>query len=683
MEPSIFQDEGAEEAIAGAELGPNRNLGFARWLIPAVAGTWSLFQLSLVYVVLSSDIVRVAHLVFAISLVYLSYPLLKKPRKGRLGALLSDQERTPIPDLCLAVLAGVAAAYYALDYLGIAERQGLPIPRDFVLGIALLIFLLEAARRALGPALPCIALSFIVLCFCGPNLPDFIAFRRITPSQLLGQLTMSTEGIYGVPLYVSASMVFLFVLFGAILERTGGGHYFVQLAFSLLGGFRGGPAKAAVLASGLTGLVSGSSIANTVTTGTFTIPLMKRCGYPAEKAAAIEVAASTNGQLMPPIMGAAAFIIAERCNMPYISVVRAAFVPAIVSYLALILITHLEACKLGLKGMPREELPKFIPVFLGGLHFLIPLALLITLLVQRYSPQLAAFWSIIGLAGTVTAREVFVDVGQGKGVRGALLRSGHLLWDSLVAGGKGMMGIGVAVAAAGIIVGVMTLGPGSLVTELIAKISGGRLPLILLFTAGTSLILGMGLPTTANYIVISTLVAPTILTLSRNAGLDVPIIAAHLFCFFFGILADDTPPVGLAAYAAAAIAKSNPIATGIQGFFYDMRTALLPFMFFFNTDLLLIGIHSPLHILVIFVTATIAMFAFASLTQNYLLCRNALHESVILVAVTGVLLRPDLFVNWLKLPGKGACYAAGALGYGLVMLLQHLRRGSTENKEQV
>ncbi|MBT3379740.1 MAG: TRAP transporter permease [Lentisphaerae bacterium] len=682
MEPSISQLEGTAEAITVAEAIPERSAGFARWLIPALAGAWSLFQLSLAFLVISSDIVRVVHLVFAISLVFLSYPLLKKPRKGRLGALFSDRSKTPIPDAALAVMAALSAAYFALDYVGISGRQGLPITRDFILGIALLILLLEAARRALGPALPTIAFTFIVLCLCGPDLPDFIAFRRVTPAQLLGQLTMSTEGVYGVPLYVSASMVYLFVLFGAILERTGGGHYFVQLAFSLLGGFRGGPAKAAVLASGLTGLVSGSSIANTVTTGTFTIPLMKRCGYPAVKAAAVEVAASTNGQLMPPIMGAAAFIIAERCNLPYLSVVRAAFVPAVVSYLALIFITHLEACKLGLKGMPREELPVFRTVLVGGLHFLIPLGLLIILLVQRYSPQLAAFWSIIVLAGTVTIREAALDLRKGRGVRGALIRSGILLWKSLVAGGKNMMGIGVAVAAAGIIVGVMTLGPGSLVTELIGKLSGGRLSLVLLLTAATSLVLGMGLPTTANYIVVSTLVAPTILTLSGNAGLAVPVIAAHLFCFFFGILADDTPPVGLAAYAAAAIAKSNPIATGVQGFLYDMRTALLPFMFFFNTDLLLIGIHSPLHMLLIFVTATIAMFAFASLTQNYLLCQNALHESGVLIAVTAILLRPDLFVDWLNLPGKWVCYTVGSLGYALVMLLQHLRQGSVKKQRQ-
>ncbi len=652
------------------EYGPRHLTGNTGRLVGCVAATWSLFQLLLPYVLtLNSDIVRAVHLVFAITLVFLSYPAVKKRVLAGVWGALSRRDAVPLVDVILACAAGCAAAYYALDYVGIAQRLGSPIARDYVFGVLLLVLLLEAARRALGPALPCIAVVFTVLCFFGPELPRFAAFKRVSPNQLLSQLTMSTEGIYGLPLYVSASMVFLFVLFGAILEKSGGGHYFVQLAFSLLGRFRGGPAKAAVLASGMTGLVSGSSIANTVTTGTFTIPLMKRCGYPPEKAAAVEVAASTNGQLMPPIMGAAAFIIAERCNLPYLQVVRAAFIPAVISYLALIFITHLEACKLGIEGLPREQLPPFRETLVGGLHFLLPLALLIGLLVSRYSPELSAFWAILALVAMILGRDQVAALRNGSGQLPALRHSLELVWDSLVTGGRNMMGIGVAVATAGVIVGIMTLGPGSLITELIGQLSGGNLMLTLMLTAMVSLVLGMGLPTTANYIVISTLVVPAILTLSAEANVAVPIIAAHLFCFFFGILADDTPPVGLAAYAAAAIAKSDPIKTGIQGFVYDMRTALLPFMFFFNTQLLLIGVDSFAHGAAIFVTATIAMFAFASLTQNYFLLPNRPIEAVLLAAVTVLLLRPRL-LPWAS---PGVWIAVGCCLYAVVFIKQRLR----------
>jgi len=677
-------------AIEEVEFGPRRVRGAGRRLVSVLAGVWSLFQLSLPYSVelpgfgrLNSDIVRTIHLVFAIALVYLCYPAARKRKFTGFRSFLSARTRVPAVDAALALGAAVAAGYYAFDYVGLGQRQGLPLARDIFFGVLLLVLLLEASRRALGPALPCIALCFMGLCFLGPDLPDFIAFKRVSPNQLLGQLTMSTEGIYGIPLYVSASMVFLFVLFGATLEKSGGGRWFVQVAFSLLGRFKGGPAKAAVLASGMTGLVSGSSIANTVTTGTFTIPLMKRCGYPAEKAAAVEVAASTNGQLMPPIMGAAAFIIAERCNLPYIEVVRAAFVPAVVSYLALLFITHLEASKLGLQGLPAAEVPRFRSVFPKGVHFLIPLALLVTLLFRRYSPELSAFWAILALMGLIVVRDLVRAGREGAPFAPALRGSLQLIWESLVAGGRAMMGIGVAVATAGIIVGVMTLGLGSLVTEVIIRLSGGNLALMLGLTACISLLLGMGLPTTANYIVISTLVAPAILLAAGQAGLAVPLIAAHLFCFFFGILADDTPPVGLAAYAAAAIAGSDPIKTGIQGFIYDMRTALLPFMFFFNTELLLINVHSFWHAAGVFVTATVAMFAFAALTQNWLIVRNRPHEAAALALATLVLLRPEWCQRRLGCGDRLAWYAVGCALFAAVCGLQHLRRTRQGRSGQV
>ncbi|NIA21600.1 MAG: TRAP transporter fused permease subunit, partial [Anaerolineaceae bacterium] len=508
--------------------------------------------------------------------------------------------------------------------------------------------------------------------------------------RLVGQLTLSTEGIYGIPLRVSASTVFLFVLLGAMLEHSGGGHYFVQLAFSLLGRFKGGPAKAAVLASGMTGLVSGSSIANTVTTGTFTIPLMKRCGYPAEKAAAVEVAASTNGQLMPPIMGAAAFIIAEYCRMPYLEVVRAAFIPAIISYLALIYITHLEASKLGLRGLPKAELPRFLTVFLGGIHFLVPLAILIVMLLRGWSAQMAAVNAIAALAALVVARSVIQSRRAGRRLADGLRAGMGILWKSMVAGGRGMMAVGVACATAGIIVGVVNLGLGHNITEIVASLSGGNIFLILALTAFVSLVLGMGLPTTATYIVMASLTAGVIVQLAGDSGFVVPLIAAHLFCFYFGILADDTPPVGLAAYAASAIARSNPIKTGIQGFVYDLRTAVLPFMFVFNTDFLLIGIRQWWHVAIIFAAGTMAMLAFAALTQNYFAVRNRVHESALLVVAFALLARPQILHDLLGRPSllglplenRFLWYAAGAALFGAIYLLQRLRARARSGQPQ-
>jgi len=655
------------------EYGSRTDRGLGKYLIPIIAASWSIFQLLLPkLVIISSEYVRCIHLAFALTLVYLSFPAFKKWKAP--FRFLQAKNHVPWFDVALGLLAASAALYLAIDYVGIAERQGIPLFRDLVIGVLLIVLLLEAARRSLGPALPLIAGSFIIYSFFSESMPAFIAFKNASLTKIIGKLTMSTEGIYGVPLDVSASTVFLFVLFGAMLEKAGGGQYFIQLAFSLLGRFKGGPAKAAVLASGLTGMINGSSIANTVTTGTFTIPLMKKAGYPAVKAGAIEVAASTNGQLMPPIMGAAAFIIAEYCAISYFEVVRAAFIPAIISYIALIYITHIEASKLGLKGIPKKDLPQFWPTFLRGIYYLIPLAfLLYQLIIMRRSAQYSAYYAIIALASIMIGRTVIEAVSTGEPLGHAIKRGVILLWDSLVAGGRNMMSIGVAVAAAGIIVGVVTLGLGGVITDVIDYLSGGNLILLLIITAAVSLLLGMGLPTTANYIVMASLTAPIIINLGASAGLVIPIIAAHLFCFYFGILADDTPPVGLAAYAAAAISKADPIQTGIQGFLYDMRTAILPFMFVFNTDLLLIGITSWWHIFIIFATGVIAMFAFSSLVQNYLITKNKLYESLLLIAVIATILRPDLFVSHFGI-GKFFCYAIGVGLYILTYASQCARR---------
>jgi TRAP transporter 4TM/12TM fusion protein len=670
---TINEGAAAAQKIADeAEFGSRRLSGVPKYLVPCIAAAWSLFQLSLPqFIMLDSVYIRCIHLAFAITLVYLSYPAFKKIKTGGIFSFLSIKNKIHFIDYSLAIVAAAAALYLAINYIALSERQGAPTPTDIFLGIVLVILLLEAARRSLGPFMVVVVVIFIFYSFFGSYMPDVIAFKGVSLRRFISQITISTEGIYGIPLDVSATIVFLFVLFGSMLDKAGGGKFFIDLAFSLLGGFKGGPAKAAVLASGLTGLVSGSSIANTVTTGTFTIPLMKSVGYPDYKAGAVEVAASTNGQLMPPIMGAAAFIIAEYCNMEYFAVVKAAFIPAIISYIALIYITHLEASKLGLKGLSKDQLPRFFKTLFGGIHFIFPLGYLIyELMILRHSPELAAYRAILVLVVLIVIQNLVRALIAKESIMGAIKLSLRQVWDALVAGGRNMMGIGVAVSAAGIIVGVVTMGLGGLIVEIIDTIAGGNLILLLVITAIASLLLGMGLPTTANYIVMASLTVPVIITLGGDYGLVIPVIAAHLFCFFFGILADDTPPVGLAAFAAAAIAKSDPIRTGIQGFTYDIRTAILPFMFIFNSDLLLIGITAWWHITFVFVTGVSAMFAFASLTQNYFIAKNRIYESVLLAGIVLMGLRPQLFMQWFHFGNKFIWPVIGVALFAFVYLIQ-------------
>ncbi len=677
--------EKAQKIVDEAEGGTRDvSAGLSRWLIPVIAVSWSVFQLLISSVILmESTIVRAIHLAFSICLVFLSHPLFKKPKKNRFLNYFANTDRYSAVDIIVTIGATLLALYIAIDYVGISGRQGAPIFRDILFGFILVILLLEAARRSLGPALPIVAIIFILYSFFGPYMPSVLAFKGVSIKRFIGQITLATEGIYGVPLDVSATIVFLFVLFGAMLDKAGAGKYFVDLAFSLLGRYKGGPAKAAVLASGLTGMVSGSSIANTVTTGTFTIPLMKSVGYPAHKAGAVEVACSTNGQLMPPIMGAAAFIIAEYCNLEYVEVIRAAFIPAVVSYIALMYITHLEASKLGLKGIPKEELPRFWNTFIKGVHFLIPLVFLIVeLVVFRHSPALAAFRAIMALAVLIVLQNLYKARKSGGSYAKALKHAVYQILTSLEAGGKNMMGIGVAVASAGIIVGVVTLGLGGIITEVIEVLSGGNFLLILIITAIASLILGMGLPTTANYIVMASLTAPVILTLGAKNGIVIPLIAAHLFVFFFGILADDTPPVGLAAFAASAIAKSDPIKTGIQGFTYDIRTAILPFMFIFNTDLLLIGVDSFFRGVWIFIAALFAMFAFAALTQGFFARKNRWYEGILLALVVLTLLRPYMISSFLGVPDL-SIIVVNLAGMALMVGIYLIQRMRPEGKTAV
>jgi TRAP transporter 4TM/12TM fusion protein len=672
------QDDGLEIArrMAEEEEGVGRRpTGWAQWVIPTIAVCWSVFQLSIAsWLIVDSTFIRSIHLGFALLIVYLNYPLFKKAKFGM--GYFSAKDRIPLLDFALGIVAAVSALYIALDYDGLIMRIGAPILRDLIMGSALVVLLLEAARRVIGPALPVIALFFCGYAFFGPYMPDLIAFKGVSLNRFMGQMTMSTEGIYGIPLDVSATIVFLFVLFGAMLNKAGAGRYFIQLALSLLGGFKGGPAKAAVMGSGLTGLVSGSSIANIVTTGTFTIPLMIKVGYPPTKAAAVEVAASTDGQLAPPIMGAAAFIIAEYVNVPYVDVIKAAAIPAFASYAALFYITHIEASKLGLRGLPRAELPVFLKTLLSGTHYLVPiLMLLYELIVVRHSPELAAF-NAIWVMALIMLFQNPVKAYLAKGPIGPAFKQGIVdIFSALATGALNMVSVALATAAAGIIVGVVALGLGQLITAIIDTLSGGNIFLMLVIAAITSLVIGMGLPTTATYIVMASLTAPAIVEIGALNDFIVPLMSAHLFCFYFGILADDTPPVGLAAYAAAAIAKSPPIATGVQGFMYDIRTAILPFMFIFNSDLILHNINNWPQGILIFVMACLGNFAFASATQGWFIARNKIWEIPIFLCVTLSLMRPDLIASWMGIPHgqRYWTYIIGLAIFGLLYLMQRPR----------
>jgi len=675
---TIEKDDGLELArrMAEEEEGIGRKpLGPSKYVIPTIAVIWSIFQLSIAsWLILDSTFIRAIHLGFALLIVFLNYPLLKKTHFGL--KFLSTKTKIPIIDYMIAIIASLSALYIALDYTGMTTRYGSPILRDIIIGSVLVILLLEASRRVIGPALPVIASFFILYSFFGPYMPDVIAFKGVSLNRFMGQMTMSTEGIYGIPLDVSATIVFLFVLFGAMLDKAGAGYYFIQLALALLGGFKGGPAKAAIVGSGLTGMVSGSSIANIVTTGTFTIPMMKKVGYPATKAAAVEVAASTDGQLAPPIMGAAAFIIAEYVNVPYIEVVKAAAIPAFASYAALFYIVHIEASKLGLRGLPRKELPLFFKTLISGLHYLVPLTMLLyELIVVRHSPELAAFNAIWVMAIIMLFQNPVKAYFKKEPIGPAFTQGGIDIVSALASGARNMVSVALATAAAGIIVGVVALGLGGLITQIVETISGGNIYLMLIITAIASLVIGMGLPTTATYIVMASLTAPVIVHIGGAADFIVPLMAAHLFCFYFGILADDTPPVGLAAYAAAAIAKSPPIPTGLQGFMYDIRTAILPFMFIFNSDLILHNITSwPLGIL-IFLMACVGNFAFASATQMWFVAKVKFYEIPLLLSVTIILMRPDAVAGWLGIPHDQRYWVCpiGLAVFGLIYLIQRPR----------
>ena len=674
-----------QQLVQEADIGGRKPMGFVRTLMFAVCIGWSVLQLwyasplpfALRIFVLNDTEMRALHLALALFLAFLAYPFGKH----------SSRTKIPLLDWVFAALGCFCAAYLFIFYRELSTRPGQPTVVDMFVAVAGVVLLIEATRRVVGPAMAIIAALMLIFAFAGPYMPDAVAHKGVSLSKAVSHYWMSTEGVFGVALGVSSSYIFLFVLFGGLLEKAGAGSYFIKVAYALLGHLRGGPAKAAVVSSGLMGMISGSSVANVVTCGTFTIPLMKRVGYPAHKAGAIETAAGVDGQIMPPVMGAAAFLMAEYVGVPYAEICKNAALPAAISYIALFYIAHLEALKMGLHGLPRAKgstsmgrltgfgltvcsvillsnavfyglgwlkglmgsnaiwvivpaiftayvaiiwqvskepdltiddpeaamlaLPPVKETILAGLHYLLPVVLLIwSLLVEELSPGLSAFYASVSLIVIL------------------------------------LIGIGIATACAGIIVGTVSVtGLGLVMTDLVEVVSAGSLIGMLVLVAVVCLILGMGMPTTASYIIVSTLMAPVIVELGSQTGLVVPLVAAHMFVFYFGLMADVTPPVGLASFAAAAIAKADPIKTGVTAFFYSIRTGILPFMFIFNTQLLLIGIDSAWHLLLTVGTAIVAMLVFAAATQGWFVRRSRWYESAVLLVVTFTLLRPGFWLD--------------------------------------
>lgn len=724
-QPASVDLQELEQLVAEADTGGRHPSGTVARILLWVAVAWSLFQLwyasPLPFVfgfgILNDTEARAIHLGFALFLTFLAYPALRS----------SPRDRVPLLDWVLAAVGGFAGAYLFLFYVQLSGRPGQPTTLDLVTGTVGILLLLEATRRALGLPMVVVACVFIFYTFAGQYMPDVIQHRGASLNKFLNHQWLTTEGVFGIALGVSTSFVFLFVLFGTLLERAGAGNWMMQISIALLGHLRGGPAKVAVVSSALNGVVSGSSVSNVVSGGIFTIPLMKRTGLSGVKAGAIEASASINGQIMPPVMGAAAFLMVEYVGIPYSEIVKHALLPAVFSYLALLYMVHLEAIKVGLKTIPQRptparermlrmglglsgsvlavcivyygivaiqavfggaappvlaiagaalyvasvwyssrypdlalddpnapilELPRAWDVTRTGLDFLIPIAVLLwCLMVEQMSPGLSAFWATLSILGIVATRKPLMAILRNENLMASLRAAWDDLIEGLALGARNMIGIGIATATAGIVVGTITLtGLGLMMTELVEFISGGNVILMLILIAAISLVLGMGIPTTANYILVATLMAPVVVDLGAQAGLPIPLIAVHLFVFYFGIMADITPPVGLAAFAAAAISKEDPIATGFQGALYSLRTAILPFVFIFNPAILLIGVDTWPQTIWVATVSLIAILLFSAATMNWFVTKSRLWESAALLLICFTLFRPDWWLNQVSPP---------------------------------
>ena len=595
---------------------------------------------------------------------------------------------------------------------------------EVIVAVLLVINVMEAVRRVVSMSLFWVICFFLAYAWFGQYIPGLFRFSGISFPKLMEVLMYGENGIFGSPLVTSLGTLFYFLVFGTFFSNCGGGGVLIDGGMKLSDKTVGGPAKAAVISSGLLGMVSGSAIANVSTTGVLTIPLMKKTGYSKDFAGAVEASSSVGGQLLPPVMGAAAFLMVEYVGIPYTQIIKHAALPAIMSYIALFYIVHLEACKAGIQGIPRETIaplknrlinilmtvsgviilanvvyyglgwikgfagessvfviaalmlaayigllkyeagypelhlddpnapilkcPEVGPTVKSGLHFLLPVVALIwNLMIEELSPALSAFWATMFLIFILVTQRPLSAWFRGKNSVGEEVAEGFRdLKTGLVAGSRNMIGVAIATSTAGIIVGTVTLtGIGLVLADVVEMMSAGNLFMMLCWVAIASLILGMGVPTTANYIIVSSLMAPVVVELGAQSGLIVPLIAIHMFVFYFGIMADVTPPVGLAAYAAAGIAKADPLVTGFTAFWYSIRTSVLPFMFIYNTQLLLIGIDSVPHFILVVTSAVVASLLFVAASQNWFLTRSRWYETALLLLIAFSLFRPGFWMD--------------------------------------
>ncbi len=611
-------------------------------IVSAIAIAFSIFQLyTSLFGVLDAHLQRAVHLGFGMALIFLMYPSRNSWSRSSVHPV----------DVVLAIVGAAMPLYVVVFYGELVLRAGQITQTDMAIGTLGVLMVIEAARRVVGWPIVIVSIAFMIYGFAGPYMPDMLAHRGLDIGDMVSHLYFTTEGIFGIPLGVSSTFIFLFILFGAYLETTGLGKFFIDIANAVAGWASGGPAKVAVLSSGLMGTVSGSSVANVVGTGSFTIPMMKKMGYSKEFAGAVEAAASTGGQLMPPIMGAAAFLMAEFIGVPYFDVVKAAAIPAVLYYAGVWIGVHLEAKKNGLRGIPRNELPKFSELFVERGHLALPLAGIIYLLVAGYSPTRAA------LAAIVLA--IFASF-----LRKSTRMKPMEIIEGLEKGAKGVLGVMIACATAGIIIGVVTkTGVGLKMAGALIDLAGGQLLPAMFFTMITSLILGMGVPTTANYVITSTIAAPALIQMG------VPIMAAHLFVFYFGIIADVTPPVALAAYAGAGISGGNPMKTGVVASKLAVAAFVIPYIFVLSPALLMINTTAG-ELIWALITSIIGMIGLGAAMIGYFL------------APVNPLLRLAFFVGGLMLIDPGLL--TDVIGFGLLgagTLFQMMKRKRLAGKQ--
>jgi TRAP transporter 4TM/12TM fusion protein len=611
--------------------------GATRRVVSIIAVLMSLFHLYTAGFGVLGDInQRAVHLMFTFALIFLAY-----------AATPHGRHRVSPGDIGLAIFGSVAAGYLVFHYEYVVSRELYitPIlPIEWVLAIATVLLVLEASRRTNGWPLPLVATAFLVYAFVGPYLPGLLSHRGVPPAKLVDQLYLTVEGIFGIALAVSATFVFLFILFGSFLEKSGTGEFFIDLSKAMVGDMRGGPAKMAVVASGMFGTISGSAVANVMTTGTFTIPLMKRLGYTKDFAGAVEAVASTGGQIMPPVMGAAAFVLAEFTGTPYLQVCIYAAIPAVLFYLAVGIMVHFEACKLGIKGLPKNELPSFKPVLWFGWHLFLPLVGIVFFLFRGYTPLLAGFYAVLLTVGI-------------SAVRKATRMGPRKVYAALEAGALSAISVAAACAAAGIVIGVVNLtGLGLRFSSLIIGVSGGHLLLALFLTMIASLILGMGLPTTPAYVIQAALAVPALV------NLGVPVMAAHLFCLYFAVISAITPPVALAAYAGASLSGGNAMMTGFIATRLGLAAYIIPYMFVYGPALLTIG--EPLDVLLAFVTALVGVVGLAAAGEGWLLGRMVVWERLLTLGSALLLIKPGWMTD-----------LAGLILFGAVALSQFRRHG--------